>query len=329
MQKTIIFDLNGNDLGIEPGIRASEIFLANNPEYSIILLGDETAIKQYLPNHLQIKIHHAPQAVSKSLDNFASSFKEDNSLNTALKLLKDQQGSAVLSSADSGKYLLSAMMLLKCIPNVSRPAFMSIVPTIDPKKKFLLLDEGANLNTTSNHLVQWAHLGASFAKTVLKINQPRVGLINIGTEDYKGFPFHQEAHQELKNQTLNFEYLGFIEPRKILEATCDVAVADGFTGNITLKTLEGTVLAFAKLLKKRLRQNWFRKLMAAALKPAFKEIKEQLDYRNVGAAWILGINGLVIKAHGSSDQKAYVGALNQIKMAIESNALAEFKKALE
>ena len=154
MQKTIIFDLNGNDLGLEPGIRASEVFLANNPEYTIILLGNETAIKQYLPSHLQIKIHHAPQAVSKSLDNFASSFKEDNSLNTALKLLKDQQGAAVLSSADSGKYLLSAMMLLKCIPNVNRPAFMSIVPTIDPAKKFLLLDEGANLNTTSNHLVQ-------------------------------------------------------------------------------------------------------------------------------------------------------------------------------
>ena len=329
MERTIIFDLNGNDNGISAGVLAAKEFTNKYSEYKILLVGNETEIKKLINENEQIKICHSPHEVTKDMANLSTCFKEDNSMNKALNLLKENQGAAVLSSGDSGKYLMSSLMILKRLPNVSRPAFMSIIPTILPDKKFLLLDEGANLHTSAEHLVQWAKLGAIFSKTILKIDNPKVGIVNIGTEDYKGHEFHQEANQTLKTGEHDFDYIGFIETRKLLEGFCDVAVADGFTGNITLKTLEGTVLAFSKLIKKQLTKNGFRKLAAACLKGAFSEIKEQLDYRNVGAAWILGINGIVIKAHGSSDQKAYLGALNQIRIAIETKALDQLKQTLE
>lgn len=329
MMKTIIFDLNGNDNGIKSGIQAAKKFTKDFVDYKIILVGDQNEILKYIQESEKIQIFHSPNPVSKSMDNLATSHKENNSMNDALKLLKNQKGHAVLSSSESGKYLFSSMMILKKIPNVGRPAFMSIIPTIQEDKKFLLLDEGANLNITSDYLVQWAKLASTFSKVILKVNNPKVGLLNIGTEEYKGFDYHREANQILQSTRNNFEYVGFVESRNLLNGDYDVVVADGYAGNITLKALEGTVLSFSKLIKTKLSKNVFRKMPLLFLKNAFSEIKEHLDYRNVGAAWILGINGIVIKAHGSSDEKAYYGALNQIKMAIEANALEELKKALE
>lgn len=328
MDKTIIFDVMGNDNGVKSACLAAYNFVKKNIEYRIILVGDQNEIKKYCSESEQIKIFHNPNVVIKSNENLLDSYKEDNSMNAALHLLKEGRGCAVISSADSGKYLASSIMIIRRLENVSRPAFMSIIPTIYENKKFLLLDEGANLNTTEDYLVQWAKLGAAFSKSVLKINSPKVAILNIGTEDYKGFEFHQKANQKLNSTNLKFEYTGYIEPRYLLDGNVDVVVADGYGGNITLKSLEGTVLSFSKLLKSKIKKNFWRKLCALLMKGVFNDVKEQLDYRNVGAAWILGLNGIVIKTHGSSDEKAYIGALNQIKLAIESNALEEFKKAL-
>lgn len=330
MKKTIIFDLNGNDNGIEAGILASDKFVRQNPNYKILLVGNKKNILKLINESDSIEIFDSPNGVNKSIDDISKIYKEDNSMNTSLKLLKENKGYAMLSSGDSGSYLISSMMILKRINNVVRPAFMSVIPTIQENKKFILLDEGANLNITSDYLVQWAKLGATFSKTILGVLKPKVGILNIGTEDYKGFDYHKEANEHLKENTNNdFDYIGFIESRNLLQGNCDVVVADGYAGNITLKALEGTVLSFSKLIKNKLTKNIWRKIKALTLKSAFKDIKEHLDYRNVGAAWIIGVNGIVIKAHGSSDVKAYLGALNQIKLAIESNALIEFKKALE
>ncbi len=328
MGKTILFDVMGNDNGVKAGVLAALEFVKTNIEYKIILVGDHNEITKYCTESEQIRIVNNPNTVKKSQDNLAEAHKEDNSMNTALKMLKNGDGDAVLSSGDSGKYLTSSIMIVKRIDKVSRPAFMSIIPTIKENKKFLLLDEGANLKTTEDYLVQWAKLGVAFSKSVLKVENPKVSILNNGTEDNKGYDYHQEANKILKNSNIKFDYRGFIESRYLLEGNVDVVVADGFSGNIALKALEGTVLSFTKLLKSKIKKNLWRKLCAAMMRGAFKDIKEHLDYRNVGAAWILGVNGIVIKAHGSSDKKAYLGALNQIKLAIEANALEEFKKAI-
>ncbi|MBD5423277.1 MAG: phosphate acyltransferase PlsX [Mycoplasma sp.] len=329
MEKTIIFDVMGNDNGVKAACLAAYDFVHANIEYKLILVGDQNEIKKYCSENEQIKIFHNPNTVSKSTEDLLDSYKEDNSMNSALKLLKEQKGAAVLSSGDSGKYLASSIMIVKRLPNITRPAFMSIIPTIHPSKKFILLDEGANLNTNEEYLIQWAKLGASFSKSILNVTSPKVSILNIGTESYKGFDYHKKANQILRSSNLKFEYQGFIESRYLLEGKADVVVADGYSGNIALKSLEGTVLSFTKLLKSKINKNFWRKFCAFLMRGAFKEVKEQLDYRNVGAAWILGVNGIVIKAHGNSDVKAYIGALNQIKSAIESNALEEFKKSLE
>lgn len=328
MERTIIFDVMGNDNGVKSACLAAFQFIKENIEYKIILVGDQKEIKKFCSENEQIKIYHSPNTASKSDSNIFDSYKENNSMNDGLNLLKQGRGAAILSSGDSGKYLASSIMIMKRLPNITRPAFMSIIPTIIPNKKFLFLDEGANLNVTEDYLVQWAKLGASFSKSVLKINSPKVSILNIGTEDYKGFEYHQKANEILKNANLKFEYQGYIESRYLLNGNSDVVVADGYAGNLTLKALEGTVLSFSKLLKNNIKKNFWRKMCAFLMKGVFKDVKEQLDYRNVGAAWILGVNGIVIKSHGSSDEKAYLGALYQIKLAIESNALNEFKKAL-
>lgn len=328
MTKTIIFDLLGNDNGIKAGVQAAIKFVKNFIDYKVLLVGDKEEILKFTSENEKIEIFHSPNQVTKNIDNLSNIHKEDNSMNNALRLLKENRGFAVLSSGDSGKYLISSMMILKKISNNVRPAFMSIIPTKDENKKFILLDEGANLNITGDYLVQWAKLGTAFSKNILKVSNPKVGILNIGTEDYKGFEYHQDADKILKETNNDFEYIGFIESRYLLEGKCDVVVADGYAGNITLKALEGTVLSFSKIIKKQLTKNFWRKMFALFLKSSFNDIKEHLDYRNVGAAWIIGVNGIVIKAHGSSDEKAYYGALNQIRLAIESNALEEFKKAL-
>ncbi len=329
MNRTIIFDVMGNDNGVRAGVLAARDFIEKNIEYKIILVGDKNEINKYCEESEKIKIVDNPNVVQKNNEDLINAHREDNSMNTALKLLKDGEGAGVLSSGDSGKYLASAMMIIKRLPLASRPAFVSIIPTIKQDKKFLLLDEGANLNTTEEYLVQWSKLAAAFSKSILKVENPKVAILNIGTEDYKGFEHHQKANKILLESKNKFDYVGFIESRYLLEGNVDVVVADGYGGNMTLKALEGTVLSFTKLLKNNINKNIWRKFCAFLMKKTFKDVKEQLDYRNVGAAWILGINGIVIKSHGSSDVKAYLGALNQIKNAIESDALNKFKKSLE
>lgn len=327
--KKIAFDVMGNDNGIEVAVIAAMDFIKKNDDYSIILVGDENIIQQTLIPSKRITIIHNPNTVNKN-SNLRSAYSENNSMNEALKLLKDGLVDACLSSGDSARLMSSSIFILKRINGISRPAFMPIFPTIIKGKKFVMLDVGANLDINSTHLVQWAKLGQAFSKAVLKIENPKVSILNVGTEENKGFEEHQVANKELKEMSQNglMNYVGFIEGRDLLAGDVDVVVTDGYAGNICLKTMEGAILNFQKIIKENLTSNIFRKLCALFLKGAFNNIKEHLDYRNVGAAWIIGVEGVIIKCHGSSDNKAYTGALEQLKIALSSNALEEFKKVL-
>ncbi|WGI36351.1 phosphate acyltransferase PlsX [Mesomycoplasma lagogenitalium] len=330
-QKIIAFDLMGTDGGVKPGIDATLTFLKQNPDYKIVLIGDEVEIKKNLPadfNKKQIEIINEKNVAKMKDNNARTLLKENSSMMSALNLIAENKASSVLSAGDSGTYLALATLKLKRINNVSRAAFMPMIPTLIENKYFLLLDAGANLEVKPEYFEQWALISSIFYKFLFKKENPSVGIINIGTEEYKGFEYHKQANELLKNN-LNVNYKGFIETRDLLQGNIDIALADGYAGNITLKTMEGTVLNFSKLMKEKLMKNFFRKIGALILKSAFKEVKERFDYRNVGAAWVIGVNGIVIKSHGSSDAKAYLGALNQIKIAIESQVLTKIIKALE
>ncbi|MGL6125065.1 MAG: phosphate acyltransferase PlsX [Metamycoplasmataceae bacterium] len=327
--KKIAFDVMGNDNGIDVAVLAAMDFINKNQDFSIILVGDKKHIEKTLIPSERITIIDNPNTVDKN-SSLRNAHTENNSMTTSLKLLKEGTVDACLSPGDSARLMSSSIFILKRINGISRPAFMPIFPTVIKDKKFVMLDVGANLDINADHLVQWAKLGQAFSKAVLKIESPKVSILNVGTEDNKGFEAHQIAHKELKQMkqkgTLN--YVGFVEGRELLDGNVDVVVTDGYAGNISLKTMEGTILNFQKLVKDNITSNIFRKICALFLKGAFKNIKEHLDYRNVGAAWIIGVEGIIIKCHGSSDEKSYKGALEQLKLALNSNALEAYKKVL-
>ncbi|UVD81625.1 phosphate acyltransferase PlsX [Mycoplasma iguanae] len=326
--KNIIFDVMGNDNGVEAAVLASQQFLELNSNYQITLVGDETEIKKYLDSKFKnIVIVHEPN-VSKKGTNLRESTKEQTSMNKALDLLKEDKGDAVLSSGDSGSYLAAATFKLKRLENVSRPAFMPMIPQLEDNKFFLLLDAGANLEVKASYFLEWAKISSIFYTILFGNAQPKIGLLNIGTEDYKGLESHIEANKLLQSQ-LGENYQGFIESRNLLDQDIDIVLSDGYAGNVALKAMEGTIMTFSKLLRKKLTASFIRKIAALILKPAFKEIKEKFDYRNVGAAWVVGVKGVVLKSHGSSDQKAYIGALNQVKKALENDVLNKIETELK
>ncbi len=304
-------------------------FLKDNDDYEIILVGDESSINvelkkiEGIPDSLRIV--NNPNLPS-DVKNIHKSLRENTSMNTAIDLVVDGKADAVISSGDSGTYLACATFKLKRLQGVSRSAFMPLMPTV-VGRKFLLLDVGANIECKSEYLVEWAKIANVYARTLLNIVNPRVSLINIGTEDYKGLEIVKEASQLLKdNKFIN--YIGYTEPRYLLDGATDVAVIDGYGGNLVLKSLEGAILSFKNLLKDKIMAKPIRKFGYLFLKGAFKDVAETLDYRNVGAAWLIGLNGLSIKCHGNSDTKAYLGALNQIKLVIKNNVLEAIKKEL-
>lgn len=323
----IAFDVNGNDNGVSAAVSASVQFLKDNDDYEIILVGDESSINvelkkiEGIPDSLRIV--NNPNLPS-DVKNIHKSLRENTSMNTAIDLVVDGKADAVISSGDSGTYLACATFKLKRLQGVSRSAFMPLMPTV-VGRKFLLLDVGANIECKSEYLVEWAKIANVYARTLLNIVNPRVSLINIGTEDYKGLEIVKEASQLLKdNKFIN--YIGYTEPRYLLDGATDVAVIDGYGGNLVLKSLEGAILSFKNLLKDKIMAKPIRKFGYLFLKGAFKDVAETLDYRNVGAAWLIGLNGLSIKCHGNSDTKAYLGALNQIKLVIKNNVLEAIKK---
>ncbi|MGZ9428751.1 phosphate acyltransferase PlsX [Mycoplasma sp. 1012] len=329
--KTIAFDLLGTDTPLKEKIVAVSKFLDENSDYKIFLIGDEKEILKLLKNKYiknnQVEIINEINVAKANENNMREVSKQTTSMSVALDLVAQNQAKAVLSAGDSGTYLGMATLKIKRLTNVARAAFMPMIPTLIENKYFLLLDSGANLIVKPEYFVQWGIISSIFYENLFKVKSPKIGLINIGTEDYKGYDYHKDANFLLKsNQNLN--YKGFIETRDLLKGDIDIALADGYAGNITLKTMEGTVLNFSKLLKEKLTKKLFRKIFALFLKRAFKEVKERFDYRNVGAAWVIGLNGIVIKSHGSSDAKAFLGALNQIKIAIESDVLEKTKEAI-
>lgn len=325
----IAFDVNGNDNGVSAAVSASVQFLKDNDDYEIILVGDESSINvelkkiEGIPDSLRIV--NNPNLPS-DVKNIHKSLRENTSMNTAIDLVVDGKADAVISSGDSGTYLACATFKLKRLQGVSRSAFMPLMPTV-VGRKFLLLDVGANIECKSEYLVEWAKIANVYARTLLNIVNPRVSLINIGTEDYKGLEIVKEASQLLKNNKF-INYIGYTEPRYLLDGVTDVAVIDGYGGNLVLKSLEGAILSFKNLLKDKIMAKPIRKFGYLFLKGAFKDVAETLDYRNVGAAWLIGLNGLSIKCHGNSDTKAYLGALNQIKLVIKNNVIEAIKKEL-
>ncbi|TPR54740.1 phosphate acyltransferase PlsX [Metamycoplasma neophronis] len=328
MQRTIVFDVLNNDNGQVKAILGAKRFIEENPEYKLILVGQEEVIKNTLGKYAEKVEIISSNEIAHKVISPRDALRNQSSMLSAFNVLKEGKADAILSSGDSGSYITLASLKVKRLPNVSRPAFMPVLPTTTDKK-MLLLDAGANLEIKAEYLNEWAKIASEFHKIIFKSNKPVVGQLNIGTEDYKGTEIAREANKLLKEQADNYSFKGFVEPSSAINGDVDILVADGYAGNIFLKTLESSFLGFAKLLKQIYMRNLKTKISALMIKKDLKGFKAKFDYRNTGGAYIVGLDKVVVKAHGGSDEVAFYNALNQIKIALDNNVIEKLKEVFE
>lgn len=253
--------------------------------------------------------------------------KKDSSLCKALNLVKEKKCDAVLSAGSTGAFLAGCNFIVGRIKGVKRPALTPIMP--GKNAPFMIVDAGANVDCKPEYLVQFAHMGREYYKGVLKAENPSIGLVNIGAEEEKGNELTKNTYQLLKNEEgLNF--VGNVEPRDVTLGDTNVLVCDGFAGNTILKMYEGTASTLLKIIKDEILSSGVKaKVGALLLKPVFKSIKKKFDYKEYGGAPFLGVDGICIKAHGSSDGKAFKNAIRQSKHFYDSKVLEKIKEELE
>jgi phosphate acyltransferase len=293
----------------------------------ITLVGDDTKIKEYLTNQERITILHTSEVILGTDEPVrAVRRKKTASMVLAAQQVADGNADACISAGNTGALMAAGLFVVGRIEGIDRPALTPTLPTIGGEG-FLLLDVGANVDAKPEHLLQYAIMGSIYSEKVRGIANPRVGLLNIGTEEKKGTDLTKQAFELLKNANVNF--VGNVEARDLLDGTADVVVTDGFTGNMVLKTVEGTALSMFKMLKTTLMSSLKSKLAAAVLKPEFKVLKNTLDYSEYGGAGLFGLKAPVIKAHGSSNGQAIFSAIRQTREMVEKNVVGLIKKSIE
>ena len=326
----VIIDAFGGDnaplSNIEGASLAVKEFGAN-----VILCGHEEKIKECAQeNNISlegIEIIHADEVFDVHDDpNLLLKSKSNTSMAVAFKAVKDGVADAIISAGSSGAVLMGGTFIVKRIKGVKRPAFAMALPTT-AENPYLLIDMGANIDCRPEILEQFAHVGSIYMEKVLGINNPRVGLINIGAEDTKGGELLVETHKRLKDSTLNF--IGNVEPRDLNSGVCDVAVCDGFTGNVVLKLTEGVASTMMKMIKGVFGKNIISKISAALVMSGLKEMKKKFDYSEYGGAPLMGVKSPVIKAHGSSDSKAIKNAVKQAINFSNTGVITEIENTLK
>ena len=333
MSLTISIDAMGGDQGPQVTIPASLDCLKHNPNLKLILVGDESVIKGLLPNDLspyqdRLSIHHASQRVemdespSKALKN-----KKDSSMRVAINLVKEGQADACVSAGNTSALMATARFVLKMIPGIDRPAIISTLPSIHGHTH--VLDLGANVDCTAEHLFQFAIMGNELVKAVEGIENPKVGLLNIGEEDTKGNEQVKAAAKLLEASSLN--YIGYVEGNSLNAGPIkvDLIVTDGFVGNVALKSIEGAAKMIGTTLKEAFSKNIFTKIAAIVAYPVLKSFKQRIDPRLYNGASFLGLKGLVIKSHGGADRLAFKTAIHLAEVEAQQDVIKKISEQVE
>jgi glycerol-3-phosphate acyltransferase PlsX len=299
------------DRGAEAVVRAAAATLSKYRNLDLFLVGDEqelaVLVRDIVGENPRVHIQHASEVVDMSEPPAeALRKKKDSSMRVAINLVKDGKADACVSAGNTGALMATAKFVLKMLPGIDRPAIITELPT--RVGSIHMLDLGATTQATAEQLFQYAVMGSIVAADINGIENPRVSLLNIGAEDTKGHGTVKEAAALLSNSHLN--YVGFIEGTELLSGTTDVVVTDGFTGNVALKTIEGTVALCKYHLRKAFERNWLTKLQAILAKSVLQDLAEQMDSRNYNGATLAGLNGIVIKSHGSADAHAFQHAID-------------------
>lgn len=321
-RKTFIaVDAMGGDHGVSVTVPASLKALDTNKELSLILVGDQVAIenalkgKSFDTNRLRIQAASEVVAMDEKPSD-ALRKKKDSSMRVAINLVKEGEAQACVSAGNTGALMAIARFVLKTHANIDRPAIVTTVPTM--KGSCHLLDMGANVDCSSEQLFQFAVMGSILSSVHDDIEKPTIGLLNIGEEELKGNDQIQQTHQRLlKAESLN--YVGFVEGDGIAKAEVDVVVADGFVGNIALKTMEGTGRLVAHMLKEAATENLLMKFLTLLAYPMLMKFKSKMDPDAYNGASLVGLKGIVIKSHGGVGEFGFLQALKVAVKEIERN----------
>ena len=297
---------------------------------SVILVGDATAIETEVrrlhAQSLSIEIVHASQVVGMGESpSHALRRKRDSSLRVAADLVRDGLASAFVSAGNTGAALAVSMFSIGVLRGVDRPAIAAVLPSL--RGYTVLLDVGANVAPKPWHLFQFGVMGHVYARDILKIESPRVGLLSVGEEEGKGNDLTKEAYEQMKDSSLNF--IGNVEGRDIYNGHCDVVVTDGFTGNVSLKTSESLAEMLSAMIREELTRDVRSKIAAALALPAFKRFRKRVDYTEMGGAPLLGIDGAAIICHGASPSKAIKNAVRVAGEWAKAGLNEHIKAALE
>ena len=317
----IAIDVMGGDHAPYETIKAC-VEASKQTESELILVGNQNIITEELKKYTypseKITIVHAQEVITmEDAPVQAIRGKKDSSMVIGLGLVKNKQADAFVSAGNTGALLAGATLIVGRIKGVERPGLASLIPT--DRGHSLLIDCGANTDAKASYLIQFSHMGSVYMKELMGVDNPAIGLINIGVEEEKGNIMTKEAFGLLSKSNLNF--IGNIEARDIPLGEADVLVCDGFVGNIVLKQMEGFGLWVFKLLKEEFTQTWTRKIGALILTPALKSLKNRFDYSEHGGAPLLGLNGLVIKTHGSAKAKQIKHTILQADKLIKQDVV--------
>lgn len=311
---TIALDGMGGDHGPETTIGGAEIASIRHPDVRFLIFGDEAQMRPVLDKYPRVaavsEIVHT--AVSISMDDKPSQAlrrgRKTSSMWLAIDAVKTGRAQAALSAGNTGALMAMAKVILKTMPNVERPALAALWPTA--RGESVVLDLGATIGPDALQLVQFAVMGEAFARIIFSLERPTVGLLNIGQEEVKGTEQVKEAAQMLREAGLPMQFHGFVEGDDISKGTVDVVVTDGYTGNIALKTAEGTVRLIVEFLRSALRSSLMSRIGYLFAQGAFRALSKKLDPRTSNGAVFLGLNGIVVKSHGGTDAEGFAYAID-------------------
>lgn len=313
----------GGDFGLDVTVPAALRALTQHETLKLILVGDQTSIEKALHKHHtnknpRIKIHHASQAVAMDEPpSQALRSKKDSSMRVAINLVNEGQARACVSAGNTGALMVMARFVLKTLPGVDRPAIVASFPSLEENKVIRVLDLGANVDSCADHLYQFAVMGSVLVSALENNPAPRVGLLNIGEEEIKGNDQVKRTAQLLLENELN--YIGYVEGDALFSGVADVVVCDGFVGNVALKTLEGATKLIAHYTQKEFMRTPMTKLAAIAAKPVLNRVKKLLEPGRFNGASLIGLNGIVVKSHGSADEYAFANAIKGACLEVETD----------
>jgi glycerol-3-phosphate acyltransferase PlsX len=304
----------GGDNAPRAIIEGASMFASSNSEVYFFLYGDSAIMNPVLDHCSSLEgrytVFHTDQFISSS-EKPSVALKKGikSSMRLAIDSAKEKNSDAVVSAGNTGALMAISKVILRSIPLISRPAIATYLPTVN-KRATVMLDMGANIDCDAEILYQFAVMGHAFAKTILKVENPTIGILNVGTEDMKGSDMVRNAAALLKASVLSESFYGYVEGDDIAKGVVDVVVTDGFSGNVVLKSIEGTAKMVSGLLKEGFNNSTFAKIGYLLAKPALSKVLGRVDPRKYNGAMLVGLNGIVVKSHGSADKISFCNAIN-------------------